>query len=96
MHRALYHRVGRLGVHDIEYAMDDLVTFEAQEEAPSIRLLSRSTSIFMNPLHQTPPIMTLTSFIAMVEISADLPVLRTSASVIPARQVAGRCRARRP
>jgi hypothetical protein len=31
MHRALYHCVGRLGVHDIEYAMDDLVTFESQE-----------------------------------------------------------------
>src|ERR1700733_995073 len=31
VHRALYHRVGRLGVHDIEYAMDDLVTFESQE-----------------------------------------------------------------
>jgi hypothetical protein len=26
VHRALYHCVGRLGVHDIEYAMDDLVT----------------------------------------------------------------------
>src|SRR5271170_7586597 len=31
VHRALYHRVRRLGVHDIEYAMDDLVTFESQE-----------------------------------------------------------------
>jgi len=27
----LYHSVGRLGVHDIEHAMDDLVTFESQE-----------------------------------------------------------------
>src|SRR6266853_3209266 len=34
MHRALYHCVGRLGVHDIEYAMDDLVTFESQEGGP--------------------------------------------------------------
>src|ERR1700685_1595842 len=31
VHRALYHRVGRLGVHDIEYAMNNLVTFEPQE-----------------------------------------------------------------
>src|SRR5271170_225986 len=31
VHRALYHCVGCLGVHDIEYAMDDLVTFESQE-----------------------------------------------------------------
>ena len=31
VHRALYHCVGRLGVHDIEYAMDDLVAFESQE-----------------------------------------------------------------
>ena len=31
VHRALYHCVGRPGVHDIEYAMDDLVTFESQE-----------------------------------------------------------------
>src|SRR5277367_84467 len=31
VHGALYHCVGRLGVHDIEYAMDDLVTFESQE-----------------------------------------------------------------
>src|SRR5271165_1600445 len=31
VHRALYHCVGRPGVHDIEDAMDDLVTFESQE-----------------------------------------------------------------
>ena len=31
VHRALYHCVGRFSVHDIEYAMDDLVTFESQE-----------------------------------------------------------------
>ena len=29
VHRALYHRVGRLGIHDIEYAMDDFVTFKS-------------------------------------------------------------------
>ena len=29
VHRALYHRVRRLGVHDIEDAMNDLVTFES-------------------------------------------------------------------
>ena len=29
VHRALYHRVGRLGIHDIEDAMDDFVTFES-------------------------------------------------------------------
>jgi hypothetical protein len=31
MHRTLYHCVGRLGVHDIEYTMNDLVTRESQE-----------------------------------------------------------------
>jgi hypothetical protein len=31
VHRALYHSVGRLGVHDIEHAMDDLVTLKSQE-----------------------------------------------------------------
>src|SRR5271169_1371771 len=32
VHRALYHCVGRFGVHDIEYAMDDLVTSKPQKE----------------------------------------------------------------
>src|SRR5262249_4655153 len=31
VHRALHHRVGRLGVHNIENAVNDLVTFEAEE-----------------------------------------------------------------
>src|SRR4051812_21216827 len=31
VHRALYHCVGRPGVHDIKDAMDDFVTFESQE-----------------------------------------------------------------
>src|SRR5690348_11574687 len=31
VHRALHHRVGRLGVHNIENAVDDLVTCESQE-----------------------------------------------------------------
>ena len=31
MHGALYHGVGRFGVHDIEHAMNDLVTFESEK-----------------------------------------------------------------
>ena len=31
MHRALHHRVGRLGVHNIENAVDDLVACDSQE-----------------------------------------------------------------
>jgi hypothetical protein len=33
VHRALYHCVGRLGVHDIQDAMDDLVALESQERS---------------------------------------------------------------
>ena len=50
MHRALYHRVGRLGIHDIEDAMDDLRSPSSpKKEAPSICLLSRSARIFIKP-----------------------------------------------
>src|SRR5215469_1040311 len=44
VHRALYHCVRRLGVHDIEHAMNHLVTLKSQEGSTQY--------LFAIPIHQ--------------------------------------------
>jgi hypothetical protein len=69
--------------------MDDLVTFETQEGGAQYLFVISIDKDFMKPLVSPLSYPHMTSFIAMVEISAGLPVLRTSASVIPARPSGG-------
>ena len=89
VHRARQRGVGSLGRHDVENAVDNLVTADSEDRRPQDLFGSASTTTFIKPCVSPFSTALPTLVIGRLPSSARRPDERTWSTVIPARPSGG-------